>query len=151
MGYLGKEVEASFKVEYDVTGRAQYRQCKNKMNKTELRMGKLVGNLFDKSRKGMIYHYFHPNCLIQNLKRCRVISRNIKTADSIFGIGNLLASDHALISSLVEDLLVHKAGKKSMQLATSHKVRTVKQPAVKKQCQSQLKKEQEAKSHILLC
>ena len=54
MGYLGNEVEASFKVEYDVTGRAQCRQCKKKMNKTELIMGKLVGNLFDKSRKGMI-------------------------------------------------------------------------------------------------
>ena len=67
--YHGKEVEASFKVEFVVTGRAQCRrQCKKKMNKTELRMGKLVGNLFDKSRKGMIYHYFHPNCLIHYLK-----------------------------------------------------------------------------------
>ena len=84
MGYLGKEVEASFKVDYDVTGRAQCRQCK-KMNKTELRMGKLVGNFFDKSRKGMIYHYFHPNCLIQNLKRCRIMSGNIETA--IFYLG----------------------------------------------------------------
>ena len=64
VGYLGKEVEASFKVKYDVTGRAPCRQCKKKMNNTELRMGKLVVNLFDKSRKGMIYHYFHPNCLI---------------------------------------------------------------------------------------
>ena len=140
MGHLGKEVEASFKVEYDVTVRAQCRQCKKKMNKTELRMGKLVGNFFDKSRKGMIYHYFHPNCLIQNLKRCRIMSRNIETADSIFGIDNLRASDYALISSLVEDLLVHKASKKSMQLVTSHKVRTVKQPAVNNQCHSQLKR-----------
>ena len=81
----------------------------------------------------MIYHYFHPNCLIQNLKRCRIMSRDIKTADSIFGIDNLLASEYALISSLVEDLLVIKASKKK-QLAASHKVRTVKQPAVKKQC-----------------
>ena len=61
----------------------------------------------------MIYHYFHPNCLILNLKRCRIMSRNIETADSIFGINHLLASDYALISSLVEDLLVHKAGKKA--------------------------------------
>ena len=114
-----------------VKGRAQCMQCK-KMNMTELRMGKLVGNLFDKSRKGMIYHYFHPNCLIQNLKRCRIMCGNIETADSIFGIDNSLASDYAVISSLVEDLLVHKASKKSMQLATSHKVWTVKQPAVKK-------------------
>ena len=49
VGYLGKEVEASFKVQYDVTGRAQCRKCKKKMNKTELRMGKLVGNF---CRKG---------------------------------------------------------------------------------------------------
>ena len=109
MGYLGKNVEASFKVEYDVTGRVQCRQCKKKMNKTELRMGKQVG----KSREGMIHHYFHPNCLILNLKRCRIMSRNIETADSIFGIDNLLASDYALISSLVEDLLVHEASKSS--------------------------------------
>ena len=149
MGYLGKEVEASFKVEYDVTGRAQCRQCKKKMNKTELRMGKLVGNFFDKSRKGMIYHYFHPNCLIQNLKRCRIMSRNIETADSIFGIYNLLASDYALISSLVEDLLVHKASKKSMPLVTSHKVRTVKQPAVKNQCHSQLKRAKNRRLKVL--
>ena len=37
VGYLGKELEASFKVEYDVTGRAQCRQCK-KMNKKETLM-----------------------------------------------------------------------------------------------------------------
>ena len=92
---LGKEVEASFKVENDVTGRAQ---CKMKMNKTELRIGKLVGNLFEKLRKGMIHHYFHPNCLIQNLNRCRIMSRNIEIADSIFAIDNLLSSDYALIS-----------------------------------------------------
>ena len=65
------------------------------------------------------------------------MSRNIETADSIFGIDNLLVSDYALISLLVEDLQVHNA---SMQLATSHKVRTVKQPVVKKPCQSQLKR-----------
>ena len=58
------------------------------------------------------------------------MSHNIETADSIFGIDNLRASDYALISSLVEYLLVHKSSKKSMQLVTSHKVRTVKQPAV---------------------
>ena len=74
VGYLGKEVEASFKVEYDVTGRAQCRQCSKK---------KLVVNLFDKSRKGMIYHYFHPNCLIHNLKRCRIMSRNIETVSLV--------------------------------------------------------------------
>ena len=151
MGHLGKEVEASFKVEYDVTGRAQCRQCKKKMNKTVLRMGKLVGNLFDKSRKVMIYHYFHPNCLIQNLKRCRIMSRNIETADSIFGIDNLRASDYALISSLVEDLLVHKASKKSMQLVTSHKVRTVKQPAVNNSCLSPLKRAKNRRLKVLYC
>ena len=126
---------------------AQYRQCKKKMKKTELRMGKLVGNF---SRKWMIYHYFHPNCLIKNFKRCRIMSHNIKTADSIFGI-ELLASDYALISSLVEDLLVHKASKKSMQLATSHKVRTVKQPAVKKQYKSQLKRAKNRRLKFLYC
>ena len=114
-------------------------------------MGKLVGNIFDKSRKGMIYHYFHPNCFIQYLKRCRIMSRNIETADSIFVIDNLLASDYALISSLVEDLLVHKASKKSMRLATSHKVRSVKQPAVKKQCQSQLKRAKNRRMRVLYC
>ena len=110
-------------------------------------MGKLVGNFFDKSRKGMIYHYFHPNCLIKNLKRCRII----ETADSIFGIDNLLASDYALISSLFEDLLVHKASKKSMQLVTYHKVWTVKQPAVKNQCHSQLKRAKNRKLKVLYC
>ena len=79
------------------------------------------------------------------------MSRNIETADSIFGIDNLLASDYALISSLLEDLLVHKASKKSMQLATSHKVRTIKQPAVKKQCQSQLKSAMNRRLKVLYC
>ena len=122
-------------------------QCKKKMNTNELRMGKLVG----KSRKGIMYHYLHPNCRIQNLKRCRIMSRKIETADSIFGIDNLLGSEYALISSLVEDLLVYKASKKSMQLATSHKVWTVKQPAVKKQCQSQLKRAKNKRMKVLYC
>ena len=126
-------------------------QCKKKMNKNKLRMVKLVGNFFEKSRKGMIYHYFQPNCLIQNLKRYRIMSRNIKKDESIFGIDNLLASDYALISSLVDDLKVHKASKKSMQVATSHKVRTVKQPAVKKQWQSQLKGTKNRMMKVLYC
>ena len=63
-------------------------QYKKKMHKTELRIRKLVGNLFYKSRKRMIYYYFQPNCLIQNLRGCRVMSRNIETAESIFGIDN---------------------------------------------------------------
>ena len=121
------------------------------MNKAELRMGKLVGNLFDKSRMGMTCHYFHPNCLIQNLKGCRIMSCNSETADSIFGIDNMLASDYALISSLVEDLLVYKASKKCMQLATSHKVWTVKQTAEKKQCQSQLKRAKNRRLKVLYC
>ena len=150
-GYIPQCLLGSFKVEYDINGRAQGRQCKMTMNKTELRMGKLVENLFDKSRKGMIYHYFYPKCLIQNLKRCRIMSRNIETADGIFGIDNMLASDYALISSLVEGLLVHKASKKIMQLATSHKVRTVKQPAVKKQWQSQMKRAKNRRLKVLCC
>ena len=79
------------------------------------------------------------------------MSRNIETADSIFCIDNLLASDYALISSLVEDILVHTTSKKSMQLAASHKVRTVKQPAVKKQCQSQLKRTKNRRLKVLYC
>ena len=82
------------------------------------------------------------------------MSRNIETADSIFGIDNLRASDYALISSLVEDLLVHKSSKKSMQLVTSHKVRTVKQPAVNNHVMSfaaEESKEQEAESSIWQC
>ena len=79
------------------------------------------------------------------------MSRIIETADSIFGIDNLLASDYALISSLVEDLLVHKTSKKSMQLGASHTVRNVKQPAVKKQCQSQLKRAKNRRLKVLYC
>ena len=45
------------------------------------------------------------------------MSCNTETADSIFGIDNLLASDYALILSMAEDLLVHKMSKRSMQLA----------------------------------
>ena len=74
-----------------------------------------------------------------------------KTADSIFGIENLLASDYALISSLFEDLLVHKANKNSMHLPTSHNVWTVKQPAVKKQCQSQPKRAKNRRLKVLYC
>ena len=38
-----------------------------------------------------------------------------------------------------------------MQLATSHKVRTVKQPAVKKQCQSQMKRAKNRRPKVLHC
>ena len=47
--------------------------------------------------------------------------------------------------------IVHKASKKSMQLAISHKIRTVKQPAVKKQCQSQLKREKNRRLKVIYC
>ena len=76
-------------------------QCKKKMNKTEIRMGKLLGKFFYKSWKGMIYHYFHLTCLIQNLKRCQIMSRSIETADILFVPDNLLARDYTLMSSLV--------------------------------------------------
>ena len=74
-----------------------------------------------------------------------IMSRNMETDESIFGI------DKLVISSLVEDFQVHKASKKSMQLTTSHKVRTVKQPAVKKQCQSQLKRAKNRRLKVLYC
>ena len=61
---------------------AECMQCEKKMNMTELRMGKLVSNFFDRSRKGMIYHYFHLNGLIQNLKTCMIMSRNIETVSA---------------------------------------------------------------------
>ena len=56
-----------------------------------------------------------------------------------------------MLSSLIEVLQIHKASKKGMQLATSHKVRTVKQPAVKKQCHSQLKRAKNRRLKVLYC
>ena len=44
------------------------------------------------------------------------MSHIIETVDSIFSIDDLLASDYAVISSLVEELQVHKASKYIMQI-----------------------------------
>ena len=96
--------QSGFKVEYDSSGRARCKQCKVKICRLDLRMGKLVYSFFYKSERNS-YHFLHPRCLFLNLKRCRTTTRVIKSVDDVLGFTQISHQDQELLSILIWKLI----------------------------------------------
>ena len=100
-----------FKVEYDRSGRARCKQCKVKISRLDLRIGKLVYSFFDKSKRTS-YHFFHPRCLFLNLKRCRTTTRVIKSVDEVLGFTQISHQDQELLTILIVELIQFREQRK---------------------------------------
>ena len=81
------------------------------------------------------------------------MSRSIETADSVFGINNLLAGEYALISSLVEEPQVHKASKNEHAIVHLSQILECQATSCKETVSvtAEKSKEQEAESATLQC
>ena len=103
--------QSGFKVEYDRSGRARCKQCKVKISRLDLRMGKLVYSFFDKSKRTS-YHLFHPRCLFLNLKRCRTTTRVLKSVDDVLGFTQISHQDQELLTILIGVLIKFREQRK---------------------------------------
>ncbi|XP_020612106.1 DNA ligase 3-like isoform X2 [Orbicella faveolata] len=95
--------EKPFLVEYAPQGRAKCKTCKQQIEKSSTRIGKLVSNPFSEDG-GMMKQWYHVPCIFDALSRARATTKKIDGTDDLDGFGNLKDDDQAKIVSLIKDL-----------------------------------------------
>lgn len=102
-----------FCAEYDKRGQAKCKKCKEKCEKGELRIGKIVTNPFSESG-GDMKQWHHVNCIFETFKRARATTKKIEDpVDDIEGWENLEEDDQKKIRALIDDLQNEIANKKT--------------------------------------
>ena len=95
------EGEKPFLVEYAPQGRAKCKTCKQQIEKSSTRIGKLVSNPFSEDG-GMMKQWYHVPCIFDALTRARATTKKIDSAEDLDGFGNLKDDDQAKIVSLIK-------------------------------------------------
>ncbi|XP_078374052.1 DNA ligase 3-like isoform X2 [Oculina patagonica] len=95
--------EKPFLVEYASQGRAKCKTCKQQIEKSSTRIGKLVSNPFSEDG-GTMKQWYHVPCIFDSLSRARATTKKIDSTDDLDGFGDLKSDDQAKIVSLVKDL-----------------------------------------------
>lgn len=95
--------ERPFLVEYAPQGRAKCKTCKQQIEKSSTRIGKLVSNPFSEDG-GMMKQWYHVPCIFDSLSRARATTKKIDSTDDLDGFGNLKDDDQAKIVSLIKGL-----------------------------------------------
>ena len=93
--------EKPFLVEYAPQGRAKCKTCKQQIEKSSTRIGKLVSNPFSEDG-GMMKQWYHVPCIFDALSRARATTKKIDSTDDLDGFGNLKDDDQARIVSLIK-------------------------------------------------
>lgn len=93
--------ENPFLVEYAPQGRAKCKTCKQQIEKSSTRIGKLVSNPFSEDG-GMMKQWYHVPCIFDALSRARATTKKIDSTDDLDGFGNLKDDDQAKIVSLMK-------------------------------------------------
>lgn len=93
--------EKPFLVEYAPQGRAKCKTCKQQIEKSSTRIGKLVSNPFSEDG-GMMKQWYHVPCIFDALSRARATTKKIDSTDDLDGFGNLKDDDQAKIVSLMK-------------------------------------------------
>ena len=101
--------EKPFLVEYASQGRAKCKTCKQQIEKSSTRIGKLVSNPFSEDG-GMMKQWFHVPCIFDTLSRARATTKKINSTDDLGGFENLKNDDQAKILSLIKGLLLSSRG-----------------------------------------
>lgn len=92
-----------FLVEYASQGRAKCKTCKQQIEKSSTRIGKLVSNPFSEDG-GMMKHWYHVPCIFDSLSRARATTKKIDCTDDLDGFGDLKNDDQQKIKSLIKEL-----------------------------------------------
>ncbi|XP_027053351.1 DNA ligase 3-like isoform X1 [Pocillopora damicornis] len=100
-----------FLVEYAAQGRAKCKTCKQQIEKSVTRIGKLVSNPFGEDG-GMMKQWYHVPCIFDTLSRARATTKKIDSTDDLGGFENLKDDDQAKILSLIKDLAVKMSSPK---------------------------------------
>ena len=94
-----------FLVEYAAQGRAKCKTCKQQIEKSVTRIGKLVSNPFGEDG-GMMKQWYHVPCIFDTLSRARATTKKIDSTDDLGGFENLKADDQAKILSLIKGFVM---------------------------------------------
>ena len=93
--------EKPFLVEYAKQGRAKCKTCKQQIEKSSTRIGKLVSNPFSEDG-GTMKQWYHVPCIFDALTRVRATTKKIDSTDDLDGFGNLKDDDQEKIVSLIK-------------------------------------------------
>ena len=92
--------EPQFFAEYAKQGRAKCKNCKEKIEKSCLRLGKLVPNHFSDDG-GMMKEWYHMKCIFDKFSRARSTTKRIDSTDELGGFTNLEDEDKKSIEKLI--------------------------------------------------
>ena len=95
--------EKPFLVEYAPQGRAKCKTCKQQIEKSSTRIGKLVSNPFSEDG-GMMKQWYHVRCIFDSLSRARATTKKIDSTDDLDGFNNLKDDDRQKIKGLIKGL-----------------------------------------------
>ena len=92
--------EPQFFAEYAKQGRAKCKNCKEKIEKSCLRIGKLVPNHFSDDG-GMMKEWYHMKCIFDKLSRARSTTKRIESTDEVDGFTSLEEDDKKSIEKFI--------------------------------------------------
>ncbi|XP_028393630.1 DNA ligase 3-like [Dendronephthya gigantea] len=136
--------EPQFFAEYAKQGRAKCKNCKEKIDKSCLRIGKLVPNHFSDDG-GMMKEWYHTKCIFDKFSRARSTTKRIDSTDELDGFTDLVDDDKKSIRQYIADLdelrkqSPQSKKKKQTQLPFASKPGTSSQKDVKKQSEGSSK------------
>ncbi|EDV23892.1 uncharacterized protein TRIADDRAFT_57566 [Trichoplax adhaerens] len=101
-----------FLAEYDRSGRASCKGCKQKLEKKALRIAKVVENPFGDTGETM-KQWHHPKCIFNSFIRARPATKIIQTVADIDGYDDLEDDDQESVSQMITDCLKERGNKQS--------------------------------------
>ena len=92
--------EPQFFAEYAKQGRAKCKNCKEKIDKSCLRIGRLVPNHFSDDG-GTMKEWYHTRCIFDKFSRARSTTKRIDSTDELDGFITLEEEDKKSIEKFI--------------------------------------------------
>lgn len=96
--------EPQFFAEYAKQCRAKCKNCKEKIEKSCLRIGKLVPNHFSDDG-GMMKEWYHSKCMFDKFSRARSTTRIIESTNELHGFTSLEDNDKKSIEKFIAGMV----------------------------------------------
>ncbi|CAB3976556.1 DNA ligase 3 [Paramuricea clavata] len=101
--YIFMMGEPQFFAEYAKLGRAKCKNCKEKIDKSCLRIGRLVPNHFSDDG-GTMKEWYHTRCIFDKFSRARSTTKRIDSTDELDGFTTLEEEDQKSIEKFIAEL-----------------------------------------------